>query len=253
MANPTLAALVSGKHRSQKNLARNDARHPVETLEFFGLKPYMTVLEILPALGWYTEILAPYLAERGRLYVAHFSPDGLMPYMPKVLAMFEDRIAREPEVFARTIVRHINPPKEISVIPPGTADLALTFRNVHNWIMADQEHEYFLAMFQALKPGGVLGIVEHRARPGANMESMHKTGYVTEAYVKEIAQRAGFVFEASSEINANPRDSADHPHGVWSLPPSLRSGDEDKYKAIGESDRMTLRFLKPTDSKAGEL
>jgi len=252
MADPTLEALVSGKHRSQKNLARNDARHPVETLEFFGLKPEMTVLEILPALGWYTEILAPYLAERGRLYVAHFSPDGLMPYMPKVLAMFEDRIVREPEVFARTIVRHINPPKEVSVTPPGTADLALTFRNVHNWIMADQEHEYFAAFFQALKPGGVLGVVEHRARSDADMQSMHKTGYVTEAYVKEIAQRAGFVFEASSDINANPRDSADHPHGIWSLPPSLRSGDEDKYKAIGESDRMTLRFRKPADSIKGE-
>jgi len=247
MGDPTLEALVSRKHRSQKNLARNDARHPVETLEFFGLKPEMTVLEILPALGWYTEILAPYLAERGRLYVAHFSPDGLMPYMPKVLAMFEDRIVREPEVFARTIVRHINPPIEVSVTPPGTADLALTFRNVHNWIMGDQEHEYFAAFFRALKPNSVLGIVEHRARPDADMESMHKTGYVTEAYVKEIAQRAGFVFEASSEINANPRDSADHPNGIWSLPPSLRSGDEDKYKAIGESDRMTLKFRKPID------
>jgi predicted methyltransferase len=171
-----------------------------------------------------------------------------MPYMPKALAMFEERIVREPEVFARTIVRHINPPKEVSVTPPGTADLALTFRNIHNWIMADQEHEYFGAFFQALKPGGVLGIVEHRARPDADMESMHKTGYVTEAYVKEIALRAGFVFDASSEINANPRDSSDHPNGIWSLPPSLRSGDEDKYKAIGESDRMTLRFHKPTDS-----
>jgi predicted methyltransferase len=253
MADPKLEALVSGKHRSQKNLARNNARHPVETLEFFGLKPEMTVLEILPASGWYTEILAPYLAERGRLYVAHFSPDGLMPYMPKSLAMFEERIVREPEVFARTIVRHINPPKEVSVAPPGTVDLALTFRNVHNWIMADQEHEYFAAFFQALKPGGVLGIVEHRAKPDADMESMRKTGYVTEAYVKDIAQRAGFVFEASSEINANPRDSTHHPNGIWSLPPSLRSGDEDKYKAIGESDRMTLRFHKPTDSMTVRL
>ena len=248
MADPTLEALVSGKHRSEKNRARNAARHPIETLEFFGLKPEMTVLEILPALGWYTEILAPYLAERGRLYVAHFSPDGLMPYMPKVLAMFEELIVREPEVFARTIVRHINPPKEVSVAPAGTVDLALTFRNVHNWIMADQEHEYFAAFFQALKPGGVLGIVEHRARPDADMESMRKTGYVTEAYVKEIVLRAGFVFEASSEINANPKDGTGHPNGIWSLPPSLRSGDEDKYKAIGESDRMTLRFRKPIDA-----
>lgn len=245
MADTTLEALVSGKHRSERNIARNDTRHPVETLNFFGLKADMTVLEILPALGWYTEILAPYLANRGRLYVAHFSPDGSQSYMPKVLKMFEDRLSREPEIFGRVTVRHINPPGEVSVTPPETADLALTFRNVHNWIMADQEDAYFAAFFQALKPGGILGIVEHRARPDADRESMRTTGYVTEAYVKEIAQRAGFVFEASSEINANPGDSTDHPHGVWSLPPFLHSGDEDKYKAIGESDRMTLKFRKP--------
>jgi len=252
MGDAALEALVTGKHRSRQNVARNDARHPVETLEFFGLTPVMTVLEVLPALGWYTEILGPYLAGRGRLYVAHFSPDGLMPYMPKVLEMFEDRIAREPEVFGRVIVRHINPPREVTVAPPGTVDLALTFRNVHNWIMADQEHEYFAAFCRALKPGGVLGVVEHRARPDADMKSMHTTGYVTEAYVKQIAQRAGFALEASSEVNANPRDSTDYPRGVWSLPPFLRSGDEEKYKAIGESDRMTLRFRKPTDSTEGE-
>jgi len=246
MTQPTLEALVSGKQRSKENIARNGARHPIETLQFFGLKPDMTVLEILPALGWYTEILAPYLAERGRLYVAHFSPDGLLPYMPKVLEMFEERIAREPEIFGRIIVRHINPPKEVSIAPPGAIDLAMTFRNVHNWIMADQEHEYFAAFFRALKPGGVLGVVDHRAKPNADIESMHKTGYVTEAYVKEIAQRAGFVFEASSEINANPSDTTDHPHGVWSLAPFSRSSEE-RHKAIGESDRMTLKFRKPTD------
>lgn len=247
MTQPTLEALVSGSHRSKANIARNAARHPVETLEFFGLEPDMTVLEILPALGWYTEILAPYLAQRGRLYVAHFSPDGLLPYMPKVLEMFEERIARERELFAGVIVRHINPPKEVSIAPAGTIDLALTFRNVHNWVMADQEHDYFAAFFRALKPGGVLGVVDHRAKPGADRESMHKTGYVTEAYVKEVAQRAGFVFEAGSEINANPRDTTDHPHGVWSLAPFSRSTDE-KHRAIGESDRMTLKFRKPANA-----
>jgi len=250
MAAKTLESLVVGEQRSKPNIARNAARHPVETLNFFGLEPDMTVLEILPALGWYTEILAPYLADQGRLYAAHFSPDGPMSYMPKVLKMFEDRMASQPEIFGKVTVRHINPPKEISVAPPGSADLALTFRNVHNWIMADQEQAYFAAFFQALKPGGVLGVVEHRARAGADMDSMHTSGYVTEAYVKEIAQRAGFVFEASSEINANPLDSADHPHGIWSLFPSLRSGDEDRYRPIGESDRMTLKFRKPVDSEA---
>jgi predicted methyltransferase len=248
MTQPTLEALVSGKQRSKQNIARNAARHPIETLQFFGLRPELTVLEILPALGWYTEILAPYLAERGRLYVAHFSPDGLMPYMPKVLEMFEERIAREPELFGRVIVRHINPPKEVSIAPAGTIDLAMTFRNVHNWVMADQEHDYFAAFFRALKPGGVLGVVDHRAKPGADMDSMHKTGYVTEAYVKEIAQRAGFVLEDSSEINANPKDTADHPHGVWSIAPFSRSSDE-KHKAIGESDRMTLKFRKPINAE----
>lgn len=245
MSDPTLAALITGSHRRPENIARNAARHPLETLEFFGLKPDMTVLEILPALGWYTEILAPYLAEKGRLYVAHFSPDGILPYMPAVLGMFEDRMVREPEIFGRVIVRHINPPREISVTPPGTADLAMTFRNVHNWIMAAQEHEYFAAFFQALKPGGVFGVVEHRAEPDADMRSMQTTGYVTEAYVTEIAERAGFVLEDASEINANPKDTRDHPKGVWSLPPFLQSGDEAKYLAIGESDRMTLRFRKP--------
>ena len=169
--------------------------------------------------------------------------------MPAVLGMFEDRIVREPETFGRITVRHINPPKEVSIAPAGTVDLALTFRNVHNWIMADQEHDYFAAFFKALKPGGVLGIEEHRANPNADMASMHKTGYVTEAYVKEIAQRAGFAFEAGSEINANPKDTANHPRGIWSLPPSLQSGDEEKYRAIGESDRMTLKFRKPLEAK----
>ena len=155
MSREHLQAIVDGEHRHPRNLARNQARHPVETLEFFGLRPDMTVLEILPALGWYTEILAPYLADQGRLYLAHFSPDGILPYMPQVLEMFENRLVAEPDTFAKVIVRHINPPHEVSVAPPGGVDLALTFRNVHNWIMADAEDEYFQAFFQAIKPGGI--------------------------------------------------------------------------------------------------
>ncbi len=127
--------------------------------------------------------------------------------------------------------------------------MVLTFRNVHNWIMVDQEHEYFAAFYQALKPGGVLGVVEHRALPDAGMDVMHTSGYVTEAYVKEIAAKAGFEFVASSEINANSKDGTIHPRGVWTLPPTYRLGDQDreKYAAIGESDRMTLKFVKPTN------
>ena len=239
-----LSSIVRGDHRHPRNIKRNAARNPVETLEFFGLREDMAVLEILPALGWYTEIIAPYVAEKGRLYAAHFSPDGILPYMPQVLEMFEERLITEPETFGRVIVRHINPPQEVSIAPPNSIDLALTFRNVHNWIMADAEHEYFAAFAQAVKPGGVLGIVEHRAKPTADMQSMRTKGYVTTEYVKEIADNAGFEFEAESEINANPRDTTDHPDGVWSLAPFLRSGKVEPYLSIGESDRMTLRFRK---------
>lgn len=245
MSSSALESIITGSHRSPDNIARNAARHPLETLQFFGLQPDMTVLEILPAKGWYTEILAPYLAEKGRLYVAHFSPDGVESYMPVVLEMFEDRLVSEPEIFGRVIVRHINPPKEVSVAPAGRADLAMTFRNVHNWIIAGQEHEYFAAFFKAVKPGGIFGVVEHRAPEHADVQSMRTTGYVTEAYVIELAERAGFVLEAKSEINVNPKDTKDHPKGIWSLPPMLKSGDIEKYQAIGESDRMTLKFRKP--------
>ena len=245
----SLEALINGSHRSEANKARNSSRHPVETLEFFGLQPDTTVIEILPSRGWYTEIIAPYVRDEGKYYAAHFSPNASLSHMPPNLRNFEEKISNEPELYGRITVRHLNPPHEVVIAPPESADMALTFRNVHNWIMAGQEHEFFAAFYAALKPGGVLGVVEHRALAGSAMEVMETSGYVTEAYVKEVAAAAGFEFVASSEINANPSDPTVHPAGVGTLPPNYRLGDQDrdKYTAIGESDRMTLKFIKPAN------
>jgi predicted methyltransferase len=243
----SLQALVDGHHRSDDYKVRNDSRHPVKTLEFFGLAPDMTVIEILPAGGWYTEIVAPFVRDHGKFYAAHFSPNATASYMPPNLRGFEDKMAASPALYGKVTTRHLNPPHEVVIAPAESADMALTFRNVHNWIMADQEHEYFETFFAALKPGGILGVVEHRALPDATMETMRTTGYVTEAYVKELAAAAGFEFVGSSQINANPKDMTDYPQGVWTLPPNYRLGDTDraKYEAVGESDRMTLKFMKP--------
>jgi len=245
----SLEELSAGAHRSEANIARNEFRNPVETLAFFGLRPDMTVIEIQPGGGWYTEIIAPYLRDEGRFYAAHFSPDAEAAFRVRSLAAFEDKMVANPDLYSGVTIRHLLPPHETAIAPAESADLAMTFRNVHNWIMAGQEHEFFAAFHAALKPGGILGVVEHRALPDAGMDVMETSGYVTEAYVKEIAAQAGFEFVDSSEINANPNDPTVHPRGVWTLPPSYRLGDEDreKYAAIGESDRMTLKFVKPAD------
>ena len=166
--------------------------------------------------------------------------------MPRIRGLFEEKICSNPEICGRVTVRSLNPPHEVIIAPPASADMALTFRNVHNWIMAGQEHKFFAAFFAALKPGGTLGVVEHRARPGASMKAMETTGYVTEAYVKEVATAVGFEFVESSEINANAKDDTDHPAGVWSLPPTYRMSETNRadFTTIGESDRMTLKFKK---------
>jgi len=243
----SLAQWAEGEHRSESNRVRNESRNPVETLEFFGLAADMTVIEILPSRGWYTEIMAPYLRDHGKYYAAHFSPNASASYMPPNLRNFEEKITADPDLYGKITVRHLNPPNEVTIAPPASADMALTFRNVHNWIMAGQEHEYFATFYKALKPGGVLGVVEHRAKPDAGMDVMRTSGYVTEAYVKKVAATAGFEFAGNSELNANPKDPTVHPEGVWTLPPNYRMGDvdRDKYMTIGESDRMTLKFVKP--------
>ena len=238
---------LAGEHRSAANIARNDARNPVETLEFFGLQPDMSVIEIGPSGGWYTEILAPYLYESGRYYGAHFSPNSSVAYHRPTLERFEEKMRANPELYGKTTIRYLNPPLEWAIGPAEGADMALTFRNVHNWIMAGQERDYFAAFFANLKPGGILGVVEHRAPAGSSMEFMRTSGYVTEEYVKQLAAEAGFEFVAASEVNANPLDTKDYAEGVWTLPPTFQMGDQDRarYAAIGESDRMTLKFRKP--------
>jgi predicted methyltransferase len=244
-----LAAAVASDARTPKFVARDRYRHPLETLQFFGLRPDQTVVEIWPGRGWYMEILAPYLRDRGRYYAAIEAPgvEGASTEAKEDASFLHKRIADDPSHFGKVIVTELHPPQLTEICPAGTADVVLTFRNVHNWIEAGDQQQQFDAFFKALKPGGVLGVVEHRAKPGTSLEETRKSGYVDEAYVKQLATTAGFRFAAASPVNDNPRDTKDYPKGVWTLPPTLALGDKDrdKYLAIGESDRMTLKFVKP--------
>ncbi|MFT4765279.1 MAG: putative methyltransferase [Oleispira sp.] len=245
----TVEQAMNADHRSPNNIARNQYRHPADTLAFFGLKADMTVVEIWPGGGWYSEILAPVLKDHGQYYAAGFSliaertPDWRKNYQRK----FEEKLKQNPEVYGKTIVTDLSIPERTEIAPAGTADLVLTFRNVHNWMKGEYAQDVFDAMFKAVKHGGYLGVIEHRAKPGTSLEDMITSGYVTEAHVIKLANAAGFKLDAKSEVNANAKDSSQHPKGVWTLPPSLRLGEKDqaKYLAIGESDRMTLRFIKP--------
>ncbi|NWG91781.1 MAG: class I SAM-dependent methyltransferase, partial [Parvularculaceae bacterium] len=236
--------------RTPEEKARELWRHPKETLAFFGVEPTMTIVEVWPGAGWYAKILAPYLKSGGGVYhAAHFDPESdarAAAAVDQFRADFSDKT-----VFGDVRVSALGAGP---IAPPESADVVLTFRNVHNWLASDDAEAHFRAFYAALKPGGVLGVVEHRANEDWDDED-GATGYVKESTVKALAEAAGFVFEASSEINANPRDTKDHPFGVWTLPPVRRSSaspgqpdptvDRAKYDAIGESDRMTLKFRKP--------
>jgi predicted methyltransferase len=237
----TVAALqtaITGPQRSAANKARDKYRHPLETLTFFGLKPGMTVVEIWPGNGWYTEILAPFCKDHGKLYEAVGGGAGAKA--------FEEKLKADRAVYGEVIVTALQPPAETEIAPAGAADMVLTFRNVHDWVPRGNTADYFKAFYRALKPGGILGITDHRADPSQPQEPNAKNGYVRQDYMIQLAERAGFKLMGTSEINANPKDQRDHP--VWNLPPTLRLGQEDraKYLAIGESDRMTLKFMKPT-------
>jgi predicted methyltransferase len=241
-----LARVIEGAHRRPEARSRDAARHPFETLRFFGIRPDMTVVEIAPGAGWYTEILAPYLREHGRLYAAHYARDAGSDYQRRSRERFDAKLAADPALYDRVVVGEQPDPGHgfRGIAPPGGADMVLTFRNLHNWMKAGHLDQTLRAFRDVLRPGGALGITEHRAAPGTSIGAMIETGYVTEAFVIERLRAAGFKLEASSGINANPKDTRDHPHGVWSLPPSLRGKevDRERFLAIGESDRMTLRF-----------
>src|SRR5690349_17515115 len=241
-----LRAALNSPQRSATNRARDAARHPYETLRFFGLAPTQTVVELVPGGGWYTEILAPYLREQGKLFVASEAADDPDDYRRKGRRGLDEKLARNPELFDRVQVVLLPRTPVFAGIPAGSVDRVLTFRNVHNWLEAGHLDATLQAAAAALKPGGVLGVEEHRAPPGRSPEWIIKNGYVTEDLLIQRAQAAGLVLDARSEVNANPRDSHDHPNGVWSLPPTLRGGDVDKdtFLAIGESDRFTHRYVK---------
>ncbi|MEO6279815.1 methyltransferase [Roseateles sp.] len=231
-----LKAAVAADNRLVGNVARDASRHPYETLSFFGVKPTDTVVELVPGGGWFTEILAPYLRDAGQLYAAD---GGGARFKAKMDSM---------GVYGKVKITTFDPAKGLfDIAPPGSADVVLTFRNVHNWMNGGKAQDVFNAAFKALKPGGTLGVEEHRLPASRAQDAKAPSGYVQEAVVIKFAEAAGFKLAGRSEVNANPKDTADHPEGVWTLPPTyaLKDKDRAKYQAIGESDRMTLKFVKP--------
>ncbi len=245
--NMTLSEVIKSDHRSEKNKARDQYRHPLETLNFFGLEPDMTVIEVSPGRGWYTEIIGPYLKEKGTLYLTLFLETSKKPYAKK-LNQATKKLTKNKNLFGKVFYSYLEAPNDFGPIAPDdSADLVLTFRNVHSWESTNNGIDAFKAFYAALKPGGILGVVAHKFPENKKIDSSKNTGYLKESEVIKIAKKAGFKFVASSNINHNKKDRADHPNGVWTLPPSLRvenAQDLDKYKSLGESNRMTLKFVK---------
>lgn len=245
--NPQLDAALANELRQATNLQRDQYRHPGETLSFFDIKPTDTVIELWPGGRWYAEILAPYLAKEGHYIAANFDvnpPESVKSPAYKIrlgkalVQWLDDNGAR----LGAASTLPFAPPRLVSLGDDNSADAVLTFRNLHNWAMDGQLENVFDAAYQVLKSGGVFGVVEHRAKPGMDV----KSGYMVQEEIIALAEQSGFALVSSSEVNANAKDSKDHPKGVWTLPPSLKLGDQDKekYLAIGESDRMTLKFIK---------
>jgi len=236
--------ILASPSRPDAERARDVYRHPKQTLLFFGLRPGMTVAEISPGTGWYTRILAPLLRDHGRLVAAQDPPGN--PGVDRERAAFRAVLDADPARFDKVVVADFAP-GGAPFVAPGTVDMVVTFRNVHNWMAGGQAEAAFAAFYSALKPGGVLGVVEHRGNAMVPQDPKARSGYVNQAYAVKLIEAAGFRLVGVSEVNANPKDTKDYPRGVWTLPPSYAEGDRDRtrYQAIGESDRFTLKFVKP--------
>jgi predicted methyltransferase len=231
-----LSKAIAGAHRTPALVERDKARKPQQELEFFGIKPNMTVVEISPGGGYWTEILAPYLKEKGTYYTA---------VSPRQADAWKKKLDENPAVYGNVKISQMGA-GSFDIAPEGSADMVLTFRNVHNWMSAGIADQAFAAFYKALKPGGILGVEEHRASDKQPQDPKAANGYVRQDYTIQLAEKAGFKFVGSSEILANPKDTKDWPKGVWTLPPTLTMGDQDraKYMAIGEADNFVLKFQK---------
>ena len=243
-----LMALANGDHRSDAYKSRNQYRNPAQTLDWFGIRNDLTVVEISPGSGgWYSEVLAPYLRDNGKFYVGSYDSESGIEYYRNSYKKYADKLASAPEIYGKVNMFEFAPPNKPVLQPEGQADMVLTFRNVHNWLNNDTADQVFAAVYKVLKPGGILGLVTHRGEEHMVGKQWSKQGYVPEAEVIRLAQQAGLEFVDKAEINANPSDTKDYEKGVWTLPPTYRMKDQDreKYTAIGESDRMTMKFMKP--------
>jgi predicted methyltransferase len=240
-----LKKVVNGEQREAANKARDKYRHPVETLAFFGLRPDMTVVELWPFGGWYTEILAPYVKGKGTYYAAAMDPASSEREDKKYNAELKKLLDAHPDLYGE-VKWSVLAKGKYELAPAGSADLVVTFRNIHNWVWDGDEKDVFAAAFRALKPGGILGVEEHRNND-PNAKPKRGEAYVGEDYAIGLIESVGFKLVGRSNINNNPKDTKDYPEGVWTLPPSYALGDKDraKYAAIGESDRFTLKFVKP--------
>jgi predicted methyltransferase len=246
MTADALDNILAGSQRSAENSARDRYRHPKDTLLFFGIRPEMQVLEIWPEPGWYTEVIAPLVKEHGRYYAAVIAADPQSKYVTQRLTDYQQKLAGNQQMYG-TVQLVTFPMDGTDVVAPGSLDMVVTFRNIHNWMADGHAEQVFASAYKALKPGGVLGVVEHRGNSAVAQDPAAKSGYVNEDYAIRLIEGQGFQLVGESQVNGNPKDTKDYEQGVWTLPPSYRLGDKDrqKYAQIGESDRFTLKFIKP--------